>query len=51
VAAFWAATPVEFWDAYDALMERSGPRTAALSRDEYEQLKARHPDGVKGSGE
>ena len=46
-ARFWAATPAEFWVAFDGWRQAHGigrPAAPPLSRAELDRLRARHPD-------
>lgn len=50
-ARFWAATPAEFWVAFDGWRQAHGigggigrPASPPLSRAELDRLRARHPD-------
>ncbi len=43
---FWAATPAEFWTAWDGWRARfSAPGAAPLVRPDLDRLMARFPDG------
>lgn len=43
--SFWRASPMEVMDAIDAYNAANSGRPRAMTRERYEELKAKYPDG------